>query len=101
MTCNDWLLVKSKFQISPACCCCRLLRSVGAKSAREVDEFYASYVEGRPDSDLEQPIEFVFSSGKRCAYAVSSRGADERAQAPRLQLTSGFASIVVRRSRGQ
>jgi len=36
-----------------------------ANGAREVDDFYASYVDGLADSDFEQPIEFVFTSGKR------------------------------------
>lgn len=35
-----------------------------AKSAREVDEWYVSYVDSLTDSDFEQPVEFVFTSGK-------------------------------------
>jgi uncharacterized damage-inducible protein DinB len=34
------------------------------KSAKEVDDWYASYVAGLNESDLEQPIDFVFTSGK-------------------------------------
>jgi len=33
-------------------------------SASEVDDWYASYVASLSDSDLEQPIDFVFTSGK-------------------------------------
>jgi uncharacterized damage-inducible protein DinB len=35
-----------------------------ADSAKEVDDWYASYVAGLTDSDFEQPIDFVFTSGK-------------------------------------
>lgn len=35
-----------------------------ADSAREVDDWYASYVGGLADSDFEQPVDFVFTSGK-------------------------------------
>jgi uncharacterized damage-inducible protein DinB len=35
-----------------------------ASSAREVDDWYASYVGGLTESDFEQPVEFVFTSGK-------------------------------------
>ena len=35
-----------------------------ADSAREVDDWYASYVAGLTDSAFEQPIDFVFTSGK-------------------------------------
>jgi len=34
------------------------------KSAREVDDWYASYVAGLAESDFEQPLDFVFTSGK-------------------------------------
>jgi uncharacterized damage-inducible protein DinB len=34
------------------------------KSAKEVDDWYASYVGGLTASDFEQPIDFVFTSGK-------------------------------------
>jgi uncharacterized damage-inducible protein DinB len=33
-------------------------------SAREVDDWYASYVRSLTDNDLEHPIDFVFTSGK-------------------------------------
>src|SRR5690242_14614682 len=36
-----------------------------AKSVREVDDWYVSYVEGLAASDLEQPVDFLFTSGKR------------------------------------
>lgn len=36
-----------------------------ADSAREVDDWYASYVGNLAESDLEQPVDFVFTSGKR------------------------------------
>jgi uncharacterized damage-inducible protein DinB len=36
-----------------------------AHSAREVDDWYSSYVRGLASSDFEQPIDFVFTSGKR------------------------------------
>ena len=36
-----------------------------ASSAREVDEWYASYVGSLAESDFEQPVDFVFTSGKR------------------------------------
>ena len=35
-----------------------------ANSAREVDDWYASYVNGLGESDFEKPLEFVFTSGK-------------------------------------
>jgi uncharacterized damage-inducible protein DinB len=35
-----------------------------AQSAREVDDWYASYVGNLPDSAFEQPVDFVFTSGK-------------------------------------
>ena len=35
-----------------------------AASAREVDDWYAAYVTGLGESDLEEPIDFVFTSGK-------------------------------------
>jgi uncharacterized damage-inducible protein DinB len=35
-----------------------------ADSAREVDDWYASYVRGLTQSDLQQPLDFVFTSGK-------------------------------------
>ena len=36
-----------------------------AESAREVDDWYASYVGGLAEQDFEQPVDFVFTSGKR------------------------------------
>ena len=35
-----------------------------ADSAREVGDWYASYVAGLTASDFEQPLDFVFTSGK-------------------------------------
>ena len=35
-----------------------------ADSARRVDDWYACYVGGLADSAFEQPVEFVFTSGK-------------------------------------
>ena len=35
-----------------------------ANSAREVDEWYVSYVEGLSAQELERPVDFVFTSGK-------------------------------------
>ena len=35
-----------------------------ADSAREVDDWYASYVAGLSDDDFRQPVDFVFTSGK-------------------------------------
>ncbi len=35
-----------------------------AASAREVDDWYAAYVAGLRESDFEEPIDFVFTSGK-------------------------------------
>lgn len=35
-----------------------------ADSARKVDDWYSSYVRGLTDNDLEQSIDFVFTSGK-------------------------------------
>ena len=35
-----------------------------ADSAREVDDWYVSYVSGLTRVDFEQPIDFVFTSGK-------------------------------------
>jgi uncharacterized damage-inducible protein DinB len=35
-----------------------------ADSVRQVDGWYASYVGGLAESDFEQPLEFVFTSGK-------------------------------------
>jgi uncharacterized damage-inducible protein DinB len=31
---------------------------------REIDDWYASYVDGLAESDFEQPVDFVFTSGK-------------------------------------
>lgn len=42
-----------------------------ASSSKEVDDWYASYVASLKDSDLEQPLDFVFTSGKS---ARMSRG---------------------------
>lgn len=42
-----------------------------AESAREVDDWYAYYVAGLAQSDFEQTIDFVFTSGKP---AQMSRG---------------------------
>jgi uncharacterized damage-inducible protein DinB len=36
-----------------------------ASSARELDDWYVSYVDGLAQSDFEQPLDFVFTSGKR------------------------------------
>ena len=36
-----------------------------ADSAREVDDWYVSYVGGLGRSDFAQPVDFVFTSGKR------------------------------------
>jgi len=35
-----------------------------ATHAREVDDWYVSYVDGLAQSDVEQPVDFVFTSGK-------------------------------------
>jgi uncharacterized damage-inducible protein DinB len=35
-----------------------------ADSVRELDEWYAVYVRGLEDSDLDEPVDFVFTSGK-------------------------------------
>lgn len=35
------------------------------KSMREVDDWYVSYVNSLTDADLEQPIDFTFTSGKQ------------------------------------
>jgi len=35
-----------------------------AHGAREVDDWYASYVEGLAADEFEQPVDFVFTSGK-------------------------------------
>ena len=35
-----------------------------ADSAREVDDWYASYVGDLSENDFEQPVDFVFTSGK-------------------------------------
>lgn len=35
-----------------------------ARSAREIDDWYVSYVDNLPESDFEEPIDFVFTSGK-------------------------------------
>ena len=35
-----------------------------ADSAREVDDWYASYVRGLSKDEFEQPVDFVFTSGK-------------------------------------
>jgi uncharacterized damage-inducible protein DinB len=35
-----------------------------ADSARQVDDWYASYVAGLADGDFAQPVDFVFTSGK-------------------------------------
>ena len=34
-----------------------------ASGAREVDDWYASYVDELPERDFDQPIDFVFTSG--------------------------------------
>jgi uncharacterized damage-inducible protein DinB len=33
-------------------------------SAREVDDWYAAYVGGLAEDDFEQPVDFIFTSGK-------------------------------------
>jgi uncharacterized damage-inducible protein DinB len=35
-----------------------------ANSARELDDWYAAYVAGLSESDFEEPLDFVFTSGK-------------------------------------
>lgn len=35
------------------------------RSAREVDDWYAAYVDSLAASEFEQPVDFVFTSGKR------------------------------------
>lgn len=35
-----------------------------AKSAMEVDDWYASYVRGLADAEFGQPVDFVFTSGR-------------------------------------
>jgi uncharacterized damage-inducible protein DinB len=35
-----------------------------ANSVREVDDWYATYVDSLTQSDLQQPVDFVFTSGK-------------------------------------
>ena len=35
-----------------------------ADSAREVDDWYASYVGGLTEDEFEQPVDFIFTSGK-------------------------------------
>lgn len=35
-----------------------------ANSAKEVDDWYASYVDGLAENDFAQPVDFVFTSGK-------------------------------------
>ncbi len=35
-----------------------------ADGAREVDDWYASYVGGLAEDDFEQPVDFIFTSGK-------------------------------------
>jgi uncharacterized damage-inducible protein DinB len=35
-----------------------------AQSAKEVDDWYGSYVDGLADSDFEQSLDFTFTSGK-------------------------------------
>jgi uncharacterized damage-inducible protein DinB len=35
-----------------------------ANSVSEVDDWYASYVDNLPENDFEQPVDFVFTSGK-------------------------------------
>ncbi len=35
-----------------------------ASSAQKVDDWYASYVDSLVESDFEQPVDFVFTSGK-------------------------------------
>jgi uncharacterized damage-inducible protein DinB len=34
------------------------------QSAKEVDDWYASYVDSLADSDFDQPVDFIFTSGK-------------------------------------
>lgn len=36
-----------------------------ASEAKAVDDWYASYVSSLADEDFEQPVDFVFTSGKR------------------------------------
>jgi len=36
-----------------------------ASGAREADDWYASYVGGLAEEDFEQPVDFVFTSGRR------------------------------------
>ena len=36
-----------------------------AESVREVDDWYVSYVDSLAADDLEEPVDFIFTSGKR------------------------------------
>jgi uncharacterized damage-inducible protein DinB len=36
-----------------------------ANSAKEVDDWYASYVRTLPEGDFDEPVDFVFTSGKQ------------------------------------
>lgn len=36
-----------------------------AESAREVDDWYASYMAGLTEDDFEAPVDFTFTSGKK------------------------------------
>lgn len=36
-----------------------------ANSAREVDDWYARYVNGLAENDFDEPVDFLFTSGKR------------------------------------
>jgi uncharacterized damage-inducible protein DinB len=35
-----------------------------SSAAREVDDWYASYVQGLAENDFDQPVDFTFTSGK-------------------------------------
>jgi uncharacterized damage-inducible protein DinB len=41
-----------------------------ADGAREIDDWYASYVAGLSDTDVERPVDFVFTSGKPARMRV-------------------------------
>lgn len=69
-----------------------------ADSAREVDDWYASHVSRLAIEDLEQPVDFIFTSGKPARLRrgeiilhVCLHGTYHRGNAGALLLLRGFA----------
>jgi uncharacterized damage-inducible protein DinB len=68
------------------------------RSAKEIDDWYASYAAGLAEDDFEQPVDFVFTSGKPARLSrgeiilhVSLHGTYHRGNAGALLQLRGLA----------